>query len=278
MPHDRITTYGHDGLVFDVIDAGPIDGEPVVLLHGFPQRATSWRQVAPLLHQAGHRTLAPDQRGYSPAARPPHRRDYTVTRMVGDFAALVEAVGRPVHLVGHDWGAAVGWAAAALRPELVTTFTAVSVPHPGAFLESFVKSDQLRRSWYMAAFQLPWLPELLLSGGLGQRFLGSSGMARQELDRFRDEVVADGALTGGLNWYRGLAFAGPRLARRHVPVPTTLVWSDGDVALGRDGAERTAAYVDGPYTFVELPGISHWIPDEAPESLAEAILLRIGGR
>ena len=273
---DRITTYDNDGLVFDVLDKGPIDGDPVVLLHGFPQRATSWRQVAPLLHEAGHRTLAPDQRGYSPGARPRRRRDYAVTRMVGDLAALVGRVGGPVHLVGHDWGAAVGWAAATLRPDLVSTLTAVSVPHPGAFLESFVKSDQLRRSWYMAAFQLPWLPELLLSGGFGQRFLGSSGMDRQALDRFRAEIVADGALSGGLNWYRGLAFAGPRLARRHVSVPTTLVWSDGDVALGRDGAERTEAFVDGPYTFVELPGVSHWIPEEAPGLLAEAILRRTG--
>jgi pimeloyl-ACP methyl ester carboxylesterase len=275
---DRITAYGHDGLEFDVVDEGPPDGDPVVLLHGFPQRSTSWRRVTPLLHEAGHRTLAPDQRGYSPGARPRRRHDYAVTRMVDDFAALVDAVGQPVHLVGHDWGAAVGWAAAALRPELVRSFTAVSVPHPGAFLESFVRSDQLRRSWYMAVFQLPWLPELLLSGDFGQRFLRSSGMDREEVRRFRDEVVADGALSGGLNWYRGLAFAGPRLARRQVSVPTTLVWSDGDVALGRHGAERTEAFVTGPYTFVELPGVSHWIPEEAPEPLADAILARIDGR
>ena len=103
-------------------------------------------------------------------------------------------------------------------------------------------------------------------------------MDRDEVRRFRDEVVTDGALSGALNWYRGLAFAGPRLARRHVSVPTTLVWSDGDVELGRDGAERTEAHVGGPYTFVELPGVSHWIPDEAPEPLAEAVLSRIGDR
>src|SRR5215213_5684608 len=126
----RLRSYRHDGLTFDVEDEGPLEGDPVVLLHGFPQRSTCWRLVVPLLHARGLRTYAPDQRGYSPSARPARRRDYRLERLVDDVLALVEAIGRPVHLVGHDWGAVVAWALASQRPDDVRTLTAVSVPHP----------------------------------------------------------------------------------------------------------------------------------------------------
>lgn len=273
----RIRSYRHDGLVFDVDDDGPLDGEPVLLLHGFPQRGTSWRLVAPLLHEAGYRTLAPDQRGYSRGARPRRRRDYAGQRLLSDLAALAEEVGTPVHVVGHDWGAAIGWLAAANRPDVVRTFTAVSVPHPAAMAWAARHGDQLRRSWYFALFSLPWLPERLLAGGRARRMLRAGGMSPDALGRYDQEVVADGALRGGLQWYRGLPFTDRRLLARPVEVPTTLVWSDGDVALGRAGAERTAAHVTGPYRLVVLAGVSHWIPEEAPQPLADAILDRVRG-
>jgi pimeloyl-ACP methyl ester carboxylesterase len=277
MAGDRIRSYAHDGWVFDVVDEGPVDGQPVVLLHGFPQRATSWRKVTPLLHRAGLRTFAPDQRGYSPGARPRRRRDYATTAMVGDAVALVEEIGQPVHLVGHDWGAAVGWLAAAQRPDLVRTWTAVSVPHPAAMAWAVRHSDQWRRSWYMALFQLPWLPERLLTTRRVEEMLRAGGMDAEAVGRFREEIVADGALSGGLNWYRGLPFANPRASGGRVGVPTTLVWSDRDVALGRAGAERSSEFVTGPYSLVVLEGVSHWIPEEAPEALADAILARVSG-
>ncbi len=110
---ERITTVRNEGLAFDVLDEGPLDGAPVVLLHGFPERSSTWRHVAPILHDAGLRTLALDQRGYSPGARPRRRSAYKMHHLAGDVAALIGAVGGPVHLVGHDWGAAVGWAVAA---------------------------------------------------------------------------------------------------------------------------------------------------------------------
>jgi pimeloyl-ACP methyl ester carboxylesterase len=180
-----------------------------------------------------------------------------------------------VHLVGHDWGAVVGWAAAARRPELLRTFVAVSVPHPRAFLDACLRSDQLLRSWYVAAFQLPWLPERVLAGPLGRLSLRRSGMTEESLARFESDVVAEGALSHALGWYRALPLASPGGTARRVGVPTTLVWSDGDVALGRVGAERSGRYVDAPYDFVELTGVSHWIPEEAPEALARAVLARI---
>jgi pimeloyl-ACP methyl ester carboxylesterase len=274
----RLLRFRHDGLLFDVRDEGPLDGDPVVLLHGFPERASCWREVAPLLHAQGLRTYAPDQRGYSPGARPQRRRDYAIPELVGDVVALVEAIDRPVHLVGHDWGATVGWSVAAHHPELVRSWTAVSVPHSAAMVRAWATSRQLVRSWYMAAFQLPRLPEWTATGASGRmdRSLRGAGMTADEVARFHEEIVDYGALTGALNWYRGLPLTPPSYSSARVRVPTTMVWSDGDVAIVRNGVERTAANVDADYRLVVLEGVSHWIPTQAAEPLAEAILARIG--
>ncbi|HTT95141.1 MAG TPA: alpha/beta fold hydrolase [Solirubrobacterales bacterium] len=270
----RITSYERGGLTFDVIDEGPLDGSPVVLLHGFPQRATSWAKVTPLLGEAGFRTYAPDQRGYSPGARPRGRRAYRATELVDDVVALIDRIGAPIHLVGHDWGAAIAWGVAARHADRLSSLTAVSVGHSQAFLRSLRTVDQARRSWYMGLFQLPLVPERLLSGRwFVSKFLGGTGMTEEMLATYRAEMVAGGALTGGLNWYRAIPFE----LSEDIPavsVPTAFVWSDGDKALGRRMAELTAEYVDGPYEFVELTGASHWIPDERPAELAEAIIGR----
>ena len=271
---DRIARIVRDDLALDVLDEGPADGDPVVLLHGFPQRASSWGRVAPLLHRAGLRTLAMDQRGYSPGARPRSRSAYRLDEAVADLVALVDEVGGPVHLVGHDWGAAVGWMAVARHPERFLTFTAVSVPHPAAMVRGLV-SGQALRSWYMLAFQLPWLPERLMSSRWGERGLAASGMPTAALERYRHEIVDDGALAGGLGWYRALLVSGPGSLLAPVGVPTTMVWSDGDTAIGRGSARAAERYVDAPYAFVELTDTSHWVPEEAPGALADAVLARI---
>lgn len=259
------------------VDSGPADGEPVVLLHGFPQRATSWDRVTPLLHADGLRTIALDQRGYCASARPRGRRAYRISELVGDVIALLDTAGlADAHVVGHDWGAAVAWGLAGNHPERVRSLTAVSVPHPAAFLKAMVVSDQLLRSWYMGFFQLPLLPELILTsaGPLPARALAGMGMTREMIERYRAEMVTDGAVRGGLGWYRALPFASPRGATARVRVPTTFVWSDNDAALGRGGAELTERYVDADYRFLEMNGVSHWIPDERPVELAEAIVAR----
>jgi pimeloyl-ACP methyl ester carboxylesterase len=270
----RLLRYRHDGLTFDVADTGPLDGDPVVLLHGFPQRSSCWRRVAPLLHAQGLRTYAPDQRGYSPGARPARRRDYRLPRLVDDVLALVDRIGRPVHLVGHDWGAAVAWAVAAQRPDDVRTLTAVSVPHPAAFLRAFGTSAQAVRSWYVAAFQIPFLPEIVAGGRWSDVQLRRMDMDEEARERFRREIVEDGALRGGLMWYRALPLVTPGHLTGTVRVPTTFVWSDRDPTIDRAGGLRTSDHVDAPYEYVELNGVSHWIPEEAPEQLAEAILAR----
>jgi pimeloyl-ACP methyl ester carboxylesterase len=273
----RLLHYRHDGLTFDVRDEGPLDGDPVVLLHGFPERSTCWREVAPLLHRHGLRTYAPDQRGYSPGARPPRRRDYTMDKLEADVVALLETIGAPVHLVGHDWGASSGWLVATHRPELLLSWTAISVPHPAAFRRALVSSRQLLSSWYMGAFQLPLLPERLAAapGGRFDQGLRNGGMTRDEVDRFRREIVDDGALRGALNWYRAIPFSRQRLLEGTVEVPTTLLWSDGDIAVKRPAVERCADHVTGPYELRVLEGVSHWIPTHAPQAVADAVLSRI---
>jgi pimeloyl-ACP methyl ester carboxylesterase len=274
---ERITRFQNDGLTFDVRDEGPLDGTPVVLLHGFPERSTSWRHVAPLLHARGLRTYAPDQRGYSPGARPPRRRDYAAGALVRDALALIETIGTAVHLVGHDWGAAVGWGVTMTRPGRVRSWTAVSVPHTGAFAASLLTSTQGLKSWYMGLFQLPGLPELSArwAGGPFDQAMRASGMTQDDVARFRTEIVEYGALPGGLAWYRAIPFTSPGAARRQVTVPTTMVWSDGDTAIGRAAVDATAAWVDAPYDLVVLEGVSHWIPTQAPDALADAILARV---
>ncbi|EYT64691.1 hypothetical protein H483_0103445 [Dietzia sp. UCD-THP] len=276
----REITFSRGRLTFRAIDSGPVDGAVVVLLHGFPQRTSSWNAVIPHLHAAGFRTLVLDQRGYCSTARPSGRRAYRLSELVGDVLALLDSANLPAaHVVGHDWGAAVAWAVAAGHPDRVLSLTAVSVPHLAAFRQAMFLSDQLLRSWYIGLFQLPWLPERLLCsrGGLPDRALAGMGMTPEMIARYHGEMVADGAVPGGLGWYRALPLASPGKATARVRVPTTFVWSDHDPALGRGGAERTARFVDADYRFVEMSGASHWIPEERPEELAREIAARAGG-
>ncbi len=278
----RIRSFDHDGLTFDVLDEGPLDGPAVVLLHGFPERASHWHDVSAILHTQGLRTLALDQRGYSPGARPRGTESYRVSRLVGDVVALVERYGAPVHLVGHDWGAAVAWTTASARPDLVRTLTAVSVPHPAAFARALRSSDQALRSWYMLVFRAPGVAEWIVrvAPGAVRRLLRRSGLSDDEIRTFHREIVDDGALPSALAWYRTWRLRRRRRTRsgggpRRVQVPTTLVWSDRDVALARRGVELTEEYVAAPYRLCILEGVSHWIPTQAPEALAEAVLDRV---
>jgi pimeloyl-ACP methyl ester carboxylesterase len=278
MRPDRLTEYANDDLVFDVRDEGPIDGTPVVLLHGFPQRATSWDDVVPHLHERGARTFAPDQRGYSPRARPRRRRDYKVPALVSDVHALVTAIGEPVHLVGHDWGAAGAWGVASRHPDSLVSLTAVSVPHPSAYARSLARGVQALKSYYIALFQLPFLPEWMMSrrGGLGERLMRGSGMTKEMVEAYRREMVDDGALRGAIAWYRALPLTSLRNVPGSVSVPTTMVWSDGDDFIGRRSVELTERFVTADYRLEVMAGNSHWLPNERPAELAEIIARRAG--
>lgn len=270
--------YQRGDLTFEVRDTGPADGAVVVLLHGFPQRNTCWDAVIPRLTEQGYRCLAPNQRGYSAGARPTRRRDYRLTELVDDAAALIDASGAPrVHLVGHDWGAAVAWGVAARYPDRLASVAPLSVPHPAAFAGSMVTSRQALASWYMLAFQPPRLPERLLLGADGRaarlaKALRDSGQSPAAADRDAQAMTEPGALTAALNWYRAVPLSGGREIRRKVAVPTLYVWSDDDAALLAKGARDTGRYVSGEYRFEVLHGVSHWLMDEEPGRVADLLL------
>lgn len=269
----RLTRYEHDGLTFDVRDEGPLDGEPVVLLHGFPQDSGAWHRVAPLLHGAGLRTLAPDQRGYSPGARPRGRTAYRLSLLVGDVVALIGQAGLDsAHVVGHDWGGGVAWGLGGRASAQVRSLTVLSTPHPAAITAAMLRSDQALRSWYMGVFQLPLVPEVLLRPGLAQ-LLRRGGLPAEDAAHYAARMSERGALSSALGWYRALPFSLSAPVGR-CRVPTTYVWGERDVALGRAAAERTADYVTGDYRFVPLKA-GHWLPEKRPTEVAEAVIEQV---
>jgi len=268
-------------LTFDVRVDGPEDGRPVLLLHGFPETSLSWASVTPLLTQAGLRTYAPDQLGYSPGARPDEVAAYSTPSLAQVTADLLTALDVPrADVVGHDWGANVAWALAGWHPDRVRSLTAVSVPHPAAYTVAYrTDPEQKERSGYIRLFWQPGKAEDVLLADDARRLRrmlsggeGDSGIPAEAIDEYVTVLSAPGALTAALNWYRAMS-SSDRVDP--VGVPTTYVWSDGDVAIGRTAAEACANYVTGDYSFVELPGITHWIPEQAPDQLAAAILDRI---
>jgi pimeloyl-ACP methyl ester carboxylesterase len=274
-----MNTFTNDGLTFDVIDSGDAGtgGDTVVLLHGFPGGADTWEAVVPRLHAIGMRTLIPEQRGYSPGARPRSVSAYVLPKLVGDVVALLDQAGvRSAHIVGHDWGGAVAWSLAARHPQRVTTLNVVSTPHPRAMARSLPISAQALRSSYAVAWQTPHVPEMfmLAAGGAALRAsLTRSGLPERYAERYVRAMREPGRLTAALNWYRAV----PRAARigpalRNIDVPTMYVWSSNDPALGRTAAELTARYVDGPYRFEVLEGMPHWLPEACPFELAELLV------
>ena len=271
-------SFRRDGLTFDVRDAGPPDGDPVVLLHGFPQDSTAWARVEPLLHRTGLRTLAPDQRGYSPMARPRGRAHYRLRELTDDVLVLLDTAGLDgAHVVGHDWGAMVAWALGAWHPDRVRTLTALSVPHPAAMAKAMVSSTQVLRSYYMVLFQLPVLPERALlarDGAALRRVLSTGGLPDDVVDRYVRRMREPGALTAALAWYRALPLD-VRQPVGTVRVPTLHMWSTGDAFLSRAGIDATADFVDAPYRLEVLEGVSHWIPELAPDVVADLVTAHV---
>jgi pimeloyl-ACP methyl ester carboxylesterase len=259
------------GLTFDVRDDGPRDGEPVVLLHGFPQTGVIWSALAARLHAAGYRTLAPDQRGYSPAARPRGVRPYALPELIADALAVVDAAtdGR-AHLVAHDWGAGVAWALAARHPDRVATLTSLSSPPPQALLRGLLRPRQALAAWYVAVIAIPGLVERVHArrSDVLVRLLERSGQTCAAAER--DVAVDRTTLTAMLNWYRAMPFGGgdPGL----VGAPVLYVWGSADNALLRSTAERTPRWVPGPLTYVELPGANHWLPEQNVDDVAPLLL------
>lgn len=258
-------------LTFDVAIGGPERGPSVLLLHGFPVNGSCYDAVVPRLHEAGLRTIVPNQRGYSPGARPANVEDYRIDHLVADAIGILDALAlHYVLLVGHDWGGLVAWHLAAKYPDRFTGFVAVSTGHPSATRDALESGDQRQRSSYIKDFIADGAEEKLLAGK--GALLRRAGVSAEELQ----PLTEPGALTAGLNWYRA-NFTGD-IARTMscgpVEIPTTMVWSDGDSALGREQAERSGRYTYSDFRLCVLPDIDHWIPQKAPAELASEISLR----
>jgi pimeloyl-ACP methyl ester carboxylesterase len=262
-------------LVFDLIDEGPLDGPIVVLLHGFPQFNTTWNAIIPRLTAEGYRCLAPNERGYSPGARPGRRRDYRMSELVDDVGALIEASGaQRIHLVGHDLGALVAWSYAARHPDRLAALSTLSTPHPAALRRAIMTSRQGLASWYIFFIQLPRIPEWIFlsrkrNAARFSRTLQAGGQIPAAADRDARALAQPGVGTAALNWYRALPFSG-RVGK--VTVPTMYVWSDGDQYVLSPAAKMCSRYVNGEYRFEILRGASHWMPEQQPDTVAELLL------
>jgi pimeloyl-ACP methyl ester carboxylesterase len=267
------------GFQFNALTAGPVDSALVLFLHGFPEFADAWCHVMRPVADAGFYTVAVDQRGYSASARPTEVSDYAVEHLTSDIQGFVDALGRQrFHLVGHDWGAFVAWVFAAKHPDRVQSLSALSTPHPDAFLNAVeTDEDQKQRSRYISFFRMP--------GGAAESFFQADSYQRLRAvyqGKVSDSAVNEnirrfaepGALTSALNWYRALKL---EAGMGKVAVPTLYIWSTEDLALGETAAIETAGYVTGPYRFEKLEGRSHWLLQEAPDRVSALVLEHIRG-
>lgn len=263
-------------LEYAVIDEGA--GDPVVLLHGFPDSADLWRHQIPALVEAGFRVVAPDLRGFGASSRPVDVRDYRLTRIVGDVSMLMRALEIDrAHLVGHDWGAAVAWAVAALMPSNVDHLVPISVGHPSAVPVPSI--EQRRRAWYVLLYQFPDVAERLLARDDWQLFR-ECHVESPDLERYVRELSRPGALTAALNWYRAnkdpALELGSRTLLPPVEVPTMGIWGEGDVALLEEGMRESWTQVRAPWRYENISRAGHWVPLNAPQRLNELLLSFLG--
>ena len=266
--------------------AGPDDGRPVVLLHGFPESSACWRQQLDALGAGGFRAVAFDQRGYSPGARPTDVSGYRMDELVLDVLAVADALAADrVDLVGHDFGGSVAWTTAGRHPERVRTLTVASTPHPAAFAAAYKAAapaegdDQHARSGYMRAFrdgergalEAGWLADdaAVLRGLF-------AGLPADAIDAHLAVLREPGALVAAVDWYRAMS-GRTSAATPPSAVPTLYVWSDDDPALGPAAAHATADLVTGPYRFEVLHGVGHWIPELGGDAFTAHLLAHLRG-
>jgi pimeloyl-ACP methyl ester carboxylesterase len=270
-----------NGLRFAVDEAG--EGDHLALcLHGFPESRFSWRHQLPALAELGYRAWAPDLRGYGDTQpRPQDVASYRIERLLEDVAALIDASGaKRVTLIGHDWGALVAWTFASQQVRPLARLVIMNVPHPAVFGEVLKRSPaQRRKSWYVGFFQIPWLPERAMTANKARAIRRAfHGMAIDKsrfpdavLDHYAANALKPGAMRAMINWYR--AAVRYRLQARDWPkitTPTLVVWGEEDTALGLETLEGTDVYVEN-LTIRRLPGVSHWVQQEAPEAVNQIL-------
>jgi len=262
--------------------AGPQDGPLVVALHGFPEYWRGMSGVLVTLAAAGYRVVAPDQRGYGQSEKPTGIDAYRIEELSADVAGIVAAFGRDTtYVVGHDWGAAVAWWVAITQPELVGRVVVVNVPHPSVFARE-VRSNrrQLRKSWYIFAIQMPWLPEQVAFGARTRRRFARLIAGTANPGSFDQNYLAQlesawsqpGAGTGMMNWYRASVRRRPeRLADKRVHVPMLIIWGKRDVALSETMIAPSAALCDD-VRVVSFDDATHWVLHDEPEATGRLIV------
>ena len=269
-------------MIFDALASGPEDGPLVLLLHGFPQTSRSYIHQLEVLGRAGFHAVAPDQRGYSPRARPADYREYAVPLLVGDVLGMADALGADrFHLVGHDWGGAVAWVLAGTAQDRVLTLTVLSTPHVGALarFRADPTSEQSQRSSYFARFSQPGAESGFLENDAALLTSIWKGLDPTAIEAYREALGNPEALAAALAWYRA-AFGQPAPAAPSAPpppsppirTPTLYVWGTEDPAFAREAAEATADFVEGPYRFVELDGEGHWVAERSADRVSQLIL------
>ena len=262
------------------VEAG--DGPLVVLLHGFPEFWFGWRSQIPALAEAGFRVVAPDMRGYNLSSRPARVAAYSIDRLAADVRDLIRERGADrAFLVGHDWGAGAAWATATNHAEVVERLAILNAPHPNRMLRGLRQPRQLARSWYMFFFQLPGLPERLLSAAGYSALRRAFDDARpgaftpQDIARYVEAWSQPGAVTAMLNYYRA-AFR--RASRRgqerigQVRAPTRIIWGERDRHIGAELAEPDRADVPNLERVVRLPDASHWVQHDEPELVGKLLI------
>jgi pimeloyl-ACP methyl ester carboxylesterase len=274
-----------------VVDAGGVElhvaeagaGRPMLFLHGFPDFWFAWRHQCKALAPAGFRVLAPDMRGFNLSGKPVRVAEHRLPILAGDVEAIVRHFAlEDVTLVAHDWGAVVGWHVAMCQPVWLRRLAILNTPHPVTYLRGLRRLDQVRRSWYILYFQLPWLPEwqLRLGGGSTLRNILRSDPERP--GAFTDDEIAyyvrahlhPGALTGALNCYRAAfragrrEFAGPK---SRIDVPTLVLWGDADRYLRSELAEPPADLVPNA-VIRHFPGASHWLMVDRADDVTRALM------
>ncbi len=249
-------------------------GPGVILLHGFPETSLMWKPLIELLADQGYRVVAFDQRGYSPGARPKDVAGYALPKLVEDVFAVAQATGmRHFHLVGHDWGAGVGWAAVMSRPEQLRSYTSLSIPHISAFADALANdADQRRRSRYMLFFRLPLLPEAVFTFNhlalMDDALYGDMTAAQRA--EYHAVFSEPGALTAALNWYRAPDAPSVETAPK-VRLPVLFIWGNQDPAVGRYAVESQRNFIEGPFDYHEL-NAGHWLMEEATDDVDSTVL------
>ena len=264
-----------------VVQAGPKSGIPVVLLHGFPEFWYGWRKQIPALAGMGCRVIVPDQRGYNLSDKPNGIKAYCTETLVEDILGLINALEyEKVNIVGHDWGAVIAWLLAIKHPERLHRLGIINVPHP-AVIKRFLQRDfeQMRRSLYALYFQLPWLPETIMSIGnwrvaaLGMRRSGKPiAFTDEDIEKYKEAWSQPGAVTAMLNWYRAAVRYPPEITNgMQVHVPTLILWGVKDFALSRRMARPSLDYCDEG-NLIFFPDATHWVQHEEADVVNHSLI------